>query len=170
MTNKLTGMMLMVCGTLVPSTTLRAAETQDTTVIEQAIAEFVGRSADSDGSPIVVDPRLRLARCLAPLSLSWHGKARSAVKVTCTGDAGWRIYVPVRGIAPVPDLADDAVVKGDAIRVTVSARGFTLFRQGVALSSGSVGETIRVSFTEDSRRREPRAVWVIVTGRGQATL
>lgn len=101
-------------------------------------------SAFAGGTAVPVDRRLRLAACSAPLALSWQGARRDTVFVHCPDPGGWRLYVPVVGGAPAAETEAPAVLRGEAVTVTVRGDGFTVSQPGEALEPGAVGAWIRV--------------------------
>jgi flagella basal body P-ring formation protein FlgA len=127
----------------------------DPAAIDRAVAAFTGAEPGTPGgarSP--VDRRLRLAPCAGPLAVSWHGSARSAVRVECPGPESWRIFVAVTGgEAAVPGRAQaPAVRRGDAVTIMVRGRGFSVQQPGEALEGGVIGEWI---FVRTARKAEP---------------
>ncbi|MBN8485899.1 MAG: flagella basal body P-ring formation protein FlgA, partial [Sphingomonadales bacterium] len=89
-----------------------------------------------------VDRRLRLAPCRAPLALGWYGPRRDTVEVSCPVAGGWRLYVPLAGVAQ--SAAAPLVARGDAVTITVSGEGFAVSQPGEALEAGGEGEWIKV--------------------------
>ncbi len=89
-------------GVLIPA--LAAAAIQPLASIQSAAVDFVRAQMPPGPNGIVVaagrlDPRLRLARCAAPLQASLLAGARlqasASVAVGCRDGAEWTIYVPV---------------------------------------------------------------------------
>ncbi len=124
---------------------------QDTAALDRAVAAFAGRPIGAEGGArSVVDTRLKLAAC-PTLALSWRTEAHDAVTITCTGPE-WRIYVPMVMPAPVaapttpliaaapPARKPEPVIKrGDPVTIEASAPGFSVTRDGVAMSDAPVG-------------------------------
>ena len=107
---------------------------------------------------------MRLARCAQPLSLERY--AQSAVRVTCQGAQGWRIYVPILAVRTVVAQPEAPIVsRRDLLRVEAGGEGFRVVRQGEALDEGHVGQTIRVKVDDGSRRG--RTITALVTGPGR---
>lgn len=128
----------------------------DPAAIDRAVAAFTGAPAGTPGGARAVsDPRLRLAPCAAPLAVSWHTPARTAVAVECAGPTAWRIFVAVSPVAGAgaAAAADAPVVKrGDALTVVVRGRGFSVQQAGEAMEPGAIGQWITV---RTSRKGEP---------------
>lgn len=129
----------------------RAAYT-DPQAIDQAVLAFTGVSiGEIGGARVPTDRRLRLSYCRSPLAASWHGNAKSTVKVECPEPGGWRIFV---GIKPAPraQVAKRVIRRGDPITVMVRGRGFTVQQSGEAMDNGSVGDWIAI---RTARQAEP---------------
>ncbi|MDJ0979163.1 MAG: flagella basal body P-ring formation protein FlgA [Erythrobacter sp.] len=135
----------------------------DPAEIDRAVTAFTGaKVGEIGGARATADPRLRLAACAAPLTTSWHGTTRSAVRVECAkplGNTGpWRIFVATRPgprtaapsmaapskAAPAEPVALPVVERGDPITVIVRGRGFTVQQAGEALEKGRIGDWIAV--------------------------
>ncbi|MFM9827202.1 MAG: flagella basal body P-ring formation protein FlgA [Sphingomonas sp.] len=128
-----------------------AARFQDTTALDRAVLAFAGRPIGVEGGARTnVDDRLKLAAC-PTLALSWRTEAHDAVMVTCTGPE-WRIYVPMimpaALAAPTPPLIAAAppapkpvivIKRGDPVTIEASAPGFSVTRDGVAMTDAPVG-------------------------------
>lgn len=150
---------------------------QDTVVLDRAVAAFTGRAVGDDGGARTpVDARLRLAQC-PTLALSWHGNARDAVVVTCTGPE-WRVFVPVRTAyaAPTPGAAAAAPVappvravavikRGDPVTIAAGSDGFSITREGVAMGDAAAGARFMVK-CDDAKA----PVQAVALASGQATL
>jgi flagella basal body P-ring formation protein FlgA len=125
--------------------TLRAST--DPAAIDRAVAAFTGAAIGTPGGArMASDPRLQLAPCGAPLAVSWHTPARTAVAVECPGPTAWRVFVaisPAAGTATASRAAP-AVKRGDAITIMVRGRGFSVQQPGEAMGSGMVGDWIEV--------------------------
>ena len=136
--------------------------------IDRAIIAFTGAAiGEIGGARAAADPRLRLAACKAPLSTSWHGQTRAAVKVECrqtrSGAQPWRIFVATRPAAqssasasatPRQPAARPAriIKRGDPITVVVRGRGFTVQQAGEAMEPGALGDWIAI---RTARQAEP---------------
>lgn len=124
---------------------------QDTSAIDRAVATFTARAIGEDGGALsAVDGRLKLASC-PMVAMSWHGVRHDAVEVTCTGPA-WHLFVPVRTVAaPVgaiapaalpaapPPKAEIVIKRGDPITIAAEEPGFSISREGVAMSDAAAG-------------------------------
>ena len=111
--------------------------------IDRAVARFTGAPIGAPGGAAMpVDRRLRLAPCRAPLALGWYGPRRDTVEVSCPVAGGWRLYVPLAGVAQ--SAAAPLVARGDAVTITVSGEGFAVSQPGEALEAGGEGEWIKV--------------------------
>lgn len=126
--------------------TIRAST--DPGAIDRAVTAFTGAAIGAPGGArMASDPRLQLAPCAAPLAVSWHTAARSAVAVECPGPTPWRVFVaisPSQAAAAAPRPATPAVKRGDALTVVVRGRGFSVQQPGEAMEAGAVGEWIEV--------------------------
>ncbi len=131
----------------------------DPAAIDQAVAAFTGATTGvPGGARAPTDRRLQLAACAAPLGISWHTAARTAVQVECTGPYNWRIFVAINpaaaasatGVTGAPKAAA-AVKRGDALIIMVRGRGFSVQQPGEALEAGAVGDWI---FVRTSRKAE----------------
>lgn len=116
----------------------------DLAAIDRAVASFTGAPIGAPGGAAMpVDRRLRLAPCRAPLALGWYGTRRDTVEVSCPVAGGWRIYVPLAGMARSAAAAP-LVARGDAVTITVSGDGFAVSQPGEALEAGGEGAWIKV--------------------------
>lgn len=116
----------------------------DLNEIDRAVARFTGVPVGAPGGAAMpVDRRLRLAPCRVPLALGWYGSRRDTVEVTCPVAGGWRLYVPLAGVAAGASSAP-LVARGDAVTITVSGDGFAVSQPGEALEAGGEGEWIKV--------------------------
>jgi flagellar basal body P-ring formation protein FlgA len=135
----------------------------DPAAIDQAVAAFTGAAIGvPGGARAASDRRLQLAACAAPLAISWHTAARTAVQVECPGPDSWRIFVAINpaagagtgtgaaGFAGAPRAAA-AVKRGDALTIMVRGRGFSVQQPGEAMEGGAVGDWI---FVRTSRKAE----------------
>jgi flagella basal body P-ring formation protein FlgA len=152
-----------------------AAQTfQDTATLDGAVASFTGRPIGAEGGArTAVDSRLRLASC-PTVALSWHGTNHDAVVVTCS-NPDWRIFVPVAmpaapaftpaGPAPAVAKPDIVIKRGDPVTIEVNAAGFSITRDGVAMTDGVAGGRFFVNV--DSAKKPVQA---IALESGRATL
>lgn len=124
--------------------TIRAST--DPAAIDRAVAAFTGAGIGTPGGArMASDPRLQLAPCAAPLTVSWHTPARTAVAVECPGPTPWRVFV---AISPAQNAATPrpapAVKRGDALTIVVRGRGFSVQQPGEAMEAGAIGDWIEV--------------------------
>lgn len=149
---------------------------QDTVALDRAVAAFAGRPIGTEGGARTsVDTRLRLASC-PTIALSWRSDAHDAVVVTCTGPE-WRIYVPMLMPPPsaapapatvaAPSVAKPEIVikRGDPVTIQADAPGFSVTRDGVAMSDAPVGGRFLVDV---NGARKP--IQAVAVGAGVATL
>ena len=125
----------------------QAAGFIDPAAIEAEVARFTGAdTGQPGGAALPVDRRLRLARCAAPLALSWRGVRQDMVVVQCPG--GWRLFVALAGGAQAavaaPVIGPPVIAKGDAVTIVVRGDGYSVSQGGEALESGAPGAWIRV--------------------------
>jgi len=121
-----------------------AAPPLDLAAIDAEIAAFTGaQQGDPGGAAMKVDRRLRLAACAQPHALSWYGSRRDTVLVECPVPGGWRLFVPLRAARPSASAAP-AILRGDAVTISVAGEGFAVSQPGEALESGAVGIWIKV--------------------------
>lgn len=155
-----------------------AAGFQDTATLDRAVAAFTGRPVGADGGARTpVDSRLRLAAC-PTVALAWRGEAHDAVVVTCSGPATsqfWRVFVPVLRAAPLstaPTALPAALVKGppvirrgDPVLVEAGTDGFSITREGIAMSDAAPGARFLVR-VDDAKG----PVQAVAVDAGRATL
>ena len=159
-------MLLLALALAMPAT---ASDFQSTLMIDAIVAQFTGKAVgEIGGARAPVDDRLKLAPCAAP-QLQWRNPAQDAVVVRCMAPA-WRIYVPVNAAPqpkpaaaapaparPVPAARAEAVIKrGDAVSVEVNAAGFSITREGIAVSDAPAGG--RVSIKVDEKKPPIQAI------------
>lgn len=125
--------------------------------IDRAVAAFTGAGSGAPGGARQpADPRLRLARCPAPLGVSWHSETRQAVRVECSsGPHPWRIFVMVESAASASATARPAapaIRRGDALTILVRGPGFSVQQPGEAMEAGGIGDWILV---RTARKAEP---------------
>lgn len=119
----------------------------DPAAIEGEVARFTGAATGQPGGAVLpIDRRLRLARCAAPLSLTWRGLRQDMVAVQCPG--GWRLFVALAGsvqaTGPAPVIGPLVIAKGDAVTIVVRGDGYSVSQGGEALEPGAPGAWIRV--------------------------
>lgn len=126
---------------------------QSTAQLDEAVVQFTGASIGMDGgAQMPVDPRLKLAKCAMP-QFNWLSERQDAVVISCMAPA-WKVYVPVRRLTRiVPERAAPAVAaakpepvirRGDPIMIEAGAEGFSITRDGVAMSDAPVGGRLMV--------------------------
>jgi flagella basal body P-ring formation protein FlgA len=161
---------------------------QSTTAIDVIVAQFTGSQiGETGGARAAVDTRLKLAPCAEP-DLAWNSPAREAVVVRCAAPA-WRIFVPVNAVpqpkpapvapavraapvvqAPPPPKIEPVIRRGDPVTLEVVAAGFSISRDGIAMSDAIPGA--RVAIKTDEKRPPIQAVAVEIgrarlPGRGE---
>ena len=131
---------------LAPLPAMAQAQYTDPAAIDVAVSQFTGLPIGAEGGARqIVDRRLKLAECRAPLALSWHGSSRSNVVVECPDRGSWRIFVPVREAQQQQSqTATPVVSRGDGVSIAVSGTGFSVSQMGEAMDAGAVGEWVRV--------------------------
>ena len=133
----------------------RANGLTEPAAIDRAVTDFTGATIGAPGGArMAADPRLQLAACTAPLTVSWHSPARNAVRVECPETGGWRIFVAINPLASAATAAlpPPVVKRGDALNIMVRGRGFSVQQSGEAMESGAVGDWI---FVRTARKAEP---------------
>ncbi len=159
---------------LLPATAQGQQAFQDPTALDAAVAGFTGRPVGVEGGARTpVDKRLKLAAC-PMVAMSWYGTARDAVEVRCS-NPDWRIFVPLLAAPPaaapyVPaaaPVAKPAIVikRGDPVTIEVNARGFSISRDGVAMTDAAAGGRFLVDV--DGTKKPVQA---IALESGRATL
>lgn len=142
-----------------------ASEFQSTAMLDVIVAQFTGKAVGEEGGARTkVDNRLKLAACTAP-QLEWRNAAKDAVVVRCM-EPGWRIFVPVNAapqpkaapavtvaapiaVKPAPAARAEPVIRrGDAVTVEAGAAGFSIAREGVAMSDAPAGGRLTVKVDE----------------------
>ncbi len=111
--------------------------------IEQSLQRRIG---ESGGAAYRIDPRLRLARCPAALSVQPVNSA--SVEVSCTA-IGWRIRVPLVDMSASMPGNPIAIKRGDAVQVSLRGAGFEITTSAVALESAAFGSAVRVKSVTD---------------------
>jgi flagella basal body P-ring formation protein FlgA len=147
-----------------------AQSVSDLAQIDRAVEAFTGAPIGAPGGAAQpVDRRLHLARCVAPPALSWYGSRRDTVLVRCPDPGSWRIFVPLSaGVAP--DQAAPAVLRGEAVTISVSGEGFSVAQAGEALEPGAVGAWIRVRSAQSGTQGNPAAIRARVVRPGLVSL
>lgn len=129
--------------TLAAAPALAQSAIADLAVIDRAVAQFTGVPQGAPGGAAMpVDRRLKLSPCRVPLAIGWYGTRRDTVEVACPVAGGWKLYVPLTGIAQA--AAAPLITKGDMVTITVSAEGFAVSQPGEALEAGAEGTWIKV--------------------------
>jgi flagella basal body P-ring formation protein FlgA len=140
-----------------------AQDFQSTQMLDTIVAQFTGRNLGQEGGARApVDARLKLAACAAP-QLSWRTDARDAVIVRCMTPE-WRIFVPVlaapQAPKPTPAAAErvqrpappvklaPVIRRGDTITLEAGAAGFSITREGVAMTDAAPGERVMIKVDE----------------------
>lgn len=148
---------------------------QDTETLDRAVAAFTGRPIGSEGGArTAVDPRLKLASC-ATLALAWRQDNHDAVVITCTAPE-WRMFVPVlmppppvaapQPAATTPAAKPEIVIKrGDPVTVEVKTAGFSVTRDGVAMSDAPAGGRLLIDVVGPKK-----PIQAIAVEAGRATL
>lgn len=130
---------------------------QSTAQLDEAVVQFTGASIGMDGgAQMPVDPRLKLAKCAMP-QFGWLSERQDAVVISCMAPA-WKVYVPVRrltraapertaapAVAAAPAKPEPVIRRGDPIMVEAGAEGFSITRDGVAMSDAPVGGRLMVN-------------------------
>jgi len=143
---------------------------QDLSLIDGAVTSFTGKPIGSEGGARApVDTRLKLAPC-PMVALSWRTPAHDAVVVACAAPE-WRVFVPVlmppaapaaataQAVAAKPEIV---IKRGDPVTIEAGAAGFSVTREGVAMSEAPAGGRFLVNV--DGARKPIQAI-AIETGR-----
>lgn len=147
---------------------------QSTEALDRLVEQFAGAPIGQEGGArAAVDKRLKLAPCADP-QLSWRSAAEDAVVIRCQGPQQWRLFVPVialprpatptRMAAPAVVKPDFVIKRGDPIMVEAGAAGFSITREGIAVSDAAAGA--RVSIKVDDKR-PPIAAIAVSPGRAR---
>jgi len=160
-----------------------ASAAVDLSALDMRVAIFAGAVPGAEGGArSEIDRRLKLADCASDPKLEWRTERRDAVVVSCQGPNAWRIFVPViRTSAPAaatpgtvmtaprtaaaPVAAETIIRRGDAVTVQVSSGGFTVSRDGVALSDAAAGGRVRIKVDD-----RPNPVQAVAVQPGLATI
>ena len=133
--------------------------------LDVAVAAHAGaKIGDPGGARTPIDRRLKLKAC--PDAPSVSGPVLGAAVVRCE-PIGWSIRVPLRLDAATSGATNsnngvprtmasrqqerDAIVRGQAVRLTVEGRGFTLSRTMIADANGKIGDMISVRADRSSK-------------------
>ena len=137
--------------TAVAPATATAAGFQDLTDLDVAVAAHMGAEiGEPGGARAPVDRRLKLKAC--PEAPAVSGPVLGAAVVRCE-PVGWSIRVPLkldaaaRSTAAAPAAQaqeEDAVSRGQAVRLTVEGAGFAISRTMIADKDGKIGDMISV--------------------------
>ena len=166
------------------ATPASAQNFQSTQLLDTVVSQFTGHNIGQMGGAIApVDTRLKLASCTAP-QLEWHTDAHEAVVVRCMAPT-WKIYVPVLApprpkpapiiAAPVPTATtpvpaapavklEMVIKRGDTVTVEVGGAGFSITREGIAMSDAPVGGRVMIR-VED--KKPPIQAIAIEAGRAK---
>lgn len=150
---------------------------QDIAGLDRAVAAFTSRPVGAEGGARTpIDPRLRLAQC-ATVAIAWRTEAHDAVVISCSGPV-WRIFVPVirpasappptasaRPAIIAPVKAAPVIRRGDPVVIEAGSNGFSISREGVAMSDAAPGARFMVK-VDDAKG----PVQAIAIGPGHATL
>lgn len=157
---------------------LAAGPFQDMVLVDRGVAAFTGHAIGAEGGARTpVDARLKLAAC-PMVAMSWRSDAHDAVVVSCTGP-DWRLFVAVRQAVVPPKTAAPLVIapqaaierpvmvirRGDPVTIAAGSPGFSITREGIAVSDGAAGARFLVKV--DAARAPVQAV---ALGAGRATL
>lgn len=160
-----------------PAAAQNGAQTgfQDTQAIDRGVAAFTGKPMGAEGGARApVDTRLKLAAC-PMVAMAWRADNHDSVVVTCTGP-DWRLYVPVI-VPPTPVQAPVAapvavaekpqivIKRGDPVTIEAGTNGFSISRDGVAMSDAARGGRLLVNVDDPKK-----PVQAIAVSAGRATL
>jgi len=143
----------------------RAAPFADPVLIDRDVAGFTGiPQGEPGGAALPVDRRLKLTACRSPLAFGWHTPRRETVTVQCPDAGGWRLFVPILATQGAAATAP-AVLRGEAVTISVGGDGFTVSQSGEAMEAGAVGAWIRVRLAQGGvARGEPMRAQVVRPG------
>ncbi len=149
---------------------------QSTEALDRLVEQFAGAPIGIEGGArAAVDKRLKLAPCADP-QLSWRSAAEDAVVIRCQGPQQWRLFVPVialprpvvaaptRMVAPAVVKPDMVIKRGDPILVEAGATGFSITREGIAMSDAPAGARVSVKVDD---KRPPIAAIAVSPGRAR---
>lgn len=154
-----------------------APEFQSTDALDRLVEQFAGAPIGQEGGArAAVDRRLKLAACADP-QLSWRSPAEDAVVIRCQGPQQWRLFVainalpkpaaplaPTRLAAPIAAKPDLVIKRGDPIMVEAGAPGFSITREGLAMSDAAAGARVSIKVDE---KRPPIAAIALSPGRAR---
>jgi len=154
--------------------TAAAQSFQDTTALDKAVAGFTGHPiGEEGGAAMAIDKRLKLAAC-PTVAMSWHTDRHDAVVVTCPAPQ-WKIFVRTRMAPPPPAAAATPAVpaakpvivvkRNDPVTIVAGDNGFSVTRDGIAMSDAPVGGRVLVQV---ERGKPP--IQTIVVEAGKVTL
>lgn len=153
------------------ATPAHATGMQDLGAIDRAVAEYTGHPiGQPGGAQNAVDRQLRLQGCDGPLVLEWFGASRQTLRVTCSDQGGWRLFVPIMAGSRSAAPSAPVVSRRDPLRVEAGGSGFRISRAGEALEDGHVGATIRVRMDDGTRAGRIISAEVIEAGRVRVAL
>lgn len=154
---------LSLAAAALPASAL-AAPFADPAAIDREVTGFTGiPQGQPGGAALPVDRRLKLASCQSPLSLGWHTQRRETVLVQCPDAGGWRLFVPI--LAAQGAAAAPAVLRGEAVTISVAGDGFTVSQPGEAMEPGAVGSWIRVRLAQGGvAKGEPMRAQIVRPG------
>ena len=167
----------MLFAALIFAAPAAASDFQSTAMLDTIVAQFTGKAiGEQGGARAPVDSRLKLAACAAP-QLEWRNPAQDAVVVRCMGP-NWRIFVPVNAapqpkpaaVAPAaaraapPAKSENVIRRGDAVTVEIGAAGFSITREGVAMSDAPAGGRLTIKIDE---KKPPIQALAIEPGRAK---
>jgi flagella basal body P-ring formation protein FlgA len=150
---------------------------QSTETLDRLVEQFAGAPIGQEGGArAAIDKRLKLAACADP-QLSWRSAAEDAVVIRCQGPQHGRLGVPVialprpaasaaptRMAAPAVVKPDLVIKRGDPILVEAGAPGFSITREGVAVSDAAAGARVSIKVDE---KRPPIAAIAVSPGRAR---
>lgn len=121
--------------------------------IDSAVAGFLGAEAgEPGGARNMVDPRLKLAACPVPLSVSWYGQAGKSLQVSCPSPA-WRVFVQIGTVSTAAHVRRETLIqRGETVSLVAQGTGFVLTRQAEALESGGLTDWIKVRPAGDKKQ------------------
>lgn len=136
---------------LMATPALAAVPMADLDALDRLAEAFAGAPIGEDGGPATaIDRRLRLAACKAEPQIDWHGDRRDALLIRCPDPRGWRLFVPIRGAAPVargaaaPVKAEPVIRRGDPVTIFAGSAGFSVTQDGVAMGDAAPGARVAV--------------------------
>ena len=145
--------------TLLAAAPALAGNFQDLSDLDVAVSAHVGAQiGEPGGARAPIDRRLKLKAC--PDAPSVSGPVLGAAVVRCE-PIGWSIRVPLlsggqangnaAGAGAARQEMRDAVTRGQAVRLSVEGRGFSLSRTMIADANGKIGDMISVRADRSAR-------------------